>query len=301
MKLSNIVKMYLGYERVYIKQKTYLFYCQINDIYITKFRKSINLKNLTDFILFIRMNYSYSTTKIIKSLINRGLLFAFENNILKENIIIKIKIKQGEIKRIDALSYDEQTKIEKHIYEKKKSYYFGILLSLYTGLRLGEILSLKWEDIDFKRNLLSVNRTIGIISNNHKNIAIEDTPKTTSSYRQIPLSSWLKESLYDLKKQSRCEYVISSNKNTQVFPRAYQKSFECMLNRLKIRHYGFHALRHTFATQLLEKGIDIKTISEILGHSSTSITLNTYVHINLYNKKKAIEIITKNKKIDLLE
>lgn len=299
MKLSKIISIYLDYERSLIKQKTYIFYCQINNIYIQKFNKVINLKNITDFICYIRTNYSYSTTKIIKSLINRSLAYAFENNIINENIFIKIKLKKNNSKTIQALSYSEQTKLENYITIKSKPYYFGILLSLYTGLRLGELLALKWEDVDFKSKLILVNKTISVISVNHKNIVIEDLPKTNSSYRQIPISTFLQKKLIELKRMSKCNYVISSTKNTRVFPRAYQRSFECMLEKLQIKHYGFHSLRHTFATQLLEKKVDIKTISELLGHSNPSITLNTYVHTNWNNKRKAMDIITKNKKNNL--
>ena len=95
------------------------------------------------------------------------------------------------------------------------------------------------------------------------------------------------------KEKSTNEYVFVGNKNKQLNIRAYQKSFENLLKKLNIKHYGFHSLRHTFATRLLENGIDIKTISELLGHSSPTITLNRYVHTNLQNKRKAIEIFTK--------
>lgn len=111
--------------------------------------------------------------------------------------------------------------------------------------------------------------------------------------RVIPISKQLIEILKELKQNTLCEYVICSHKGKQINPRAYQKSFENLLKKLNIKHYGFHSHRHTFATRLLEKNVDIKTISELMGYSSPVITLNRYVHTNLINKRKAMEILSK--------
>ena len=102
--------------------------------------------------------------------------------------------------------------------------------------------------------------------------------------------------LKELKRNSSCDYVVASRNNKQVFVRAYQKCFDNLLKKLDIKHYSFHSLRHTFATRLLENGVDVKTISELMGHSSPIITLNRYVHTNIDNKRKAVEKLKKSAK-----
>ena len=293
MKLKDIVMQYLENIKYSIKQKTYLFYLQVNDIYIVGFNKEISLSNLNEFLVSIKEKFSYSTTKLIKSLVNRSLNFAFEKGLIKEKIVITLYLKNQQIRKVQALEKQEQTKIENYILKNNKIYYFGILLSLYTGLRLGEVLALKWQNIDIKNKLIYVDKSVGSVSQNHKTLTIESSPKTQSSIREIPISKKLLDLMKVLRQHCSTGYVIVSHNRKQIQPRAYQKSFENLLKKLHIKHYGFHALRHTFATRLLENGVDIKTISELLGHSSPTITLNRYVHTNLQNKRKAMEILTK--------
>ena len=296
MKLKYIVAKYLKSVKYSLKQKTYLFYLQINDIYVVKFKKELTLGNLNEFYICLNKKYSYSTTKLIKSLVNRSLCFAFENGWIKENISINTTIKNMQAKKVNSLEKQEQTKLEKYILENKKLYHFGILISLYTGLRLGEIIALKWQNVDFKNMLIYIDKSAGTIYRNHKTLTIESSPKTLSSIRVIPISRSLLNLLKILKQHSLIDYVIASHNNKQVAPRAYQKSFDNLLKKLHIKHYGFHSLRHTFATRLLENGVDIKTISELLGHSSPTITLNRYVHTNLQNKRKAMELFASKSK-----
>lgn len=293
MKLKDIVMQYLENIKYSIKQKTYLFYLQMNDIYIVGFNKEISLNNLNEFIASIKEKYSYSTTKLIKSLINRSLNFAFENGLIEEKIIITLHLKNQQIRKVQALEKQEQARLEKFILENEKRYHYGILLSLYTGLRLGEVLALKWQNLDIKNKLIYIDKSVGSISQNHKTLTIESSPKTQSSIREIPISKKLLDLLKVLRQYNSTDYVIVSHNEKQIQSRAYQKSFENLLKKLNIKHYGFHSLRHTFATRLLENGVDIKTISELLGHSSPTITLNRYVHTNLQNKRKAMEILTK--------
>ena len=293
MKLDEIVKEYLESLKYSIKLKTYLFYLQFVESYISKFVGDIKTQNLNDFIVEFKTNYSYSTTKMAKSLINRGLKYAMKNGLIADNASVTIQLKNFQLRKVEALEKGEQQKLENYILDNNKKYYYGILISLYTGIRLGEVITLKWKNVDLKNKLIYIDKTVGFISQKHKTLVIESLPKTQSSIREIPISKQLTLILRELKEKSTNEYVFVGNKNKQLNIRAYQKSFENLLKKLNIKHYGFHSLRHTFATRLLENGIDIKTISELLGHSSPTITLNRYVHTNLQNKRKAIEIFTK--------
>ena len=293
MKLKQIVDEYLENIRYSIKHKTYRFYLQICEIYISKFDKEINNKNLNEYIFSIKEKYSYSTTKVIKNLINRSLDFAIQNKMIEVDCNITIKLKENKTQKAVALSKDEQSKLEQYILQNKRYYHYGIVIALYTGLRIGELLALKWTDIDFKNKLIYVNRTFETTSNNHKTITYEDLPKTNNSIRELPISNHLLSILKELKLISKSDYVVASYKGTAIKIRAYQKSFENLLNKLEIKHYSFHSLRHTFATRLLENGVDVKTISELMGHSSPTITLNRYVHTNIENKRKAMNNLTK--------
>lgn len=199
MKLKNIIYAYLENIKYSIKQKTYLFYLQIVDGYIAKFNKEITAKNLCEFISEIKEKYSFSTTKLVKSLINRSLVYAFENGLTKEKITILMHLKNQKVRKVEALEKQEQTKIERYILENEKWYHYGILLSLYTGLRLGEVIALKWQNVDIKNKLIYIDKTVSNISQNHKSLTIESSPKTQSSIRVIPISKQLQIILKKLK------------------------------------------------------------------------------------------------------
>ena len=189
----------------------------------------------------------------------------------------KIKRPKPKEKQVECFSAWEQKKIEEAALSAKKDKYRGIILCLYTGLRIGELLALTWSDVDFEKSILSVTKTCHDGNENGKHIRIIDTPKTENSRRQIPLSKTLLKMLKDMKKKSKCEFVIADGEKP-VFTRSYQRTFELLLKKLGLPHKGFHSLRHTFATRALECGMDVKSLSEILGHKNATITLNRYAH-----------------------
>ena len=112
-----------------------------------------------------------------------------------------------------------------------------------------------------------------------------DIPKTQASIRTIPIPRQLMPHLREIKKKSRSTHIVSNGENP-ISIRSYQRSFSTMLKKLNIPHRGFHALRHTFATRALECGMDVKTLSEILGHKNPTVTLNRYAHSFMEHKKK---------------
>ena len=115
-------------------------------------------------------------------------------------------------------------------------------------------------------------------------VKVIENPKTRSSKREIPLPKQLIPQMKNMERNRECDFMISSN-GSGVSVRSYQRSFDLLLKRLKIKHRGFHAIRHTFATRALECGMDVKTLSEILGHKSPTITLNRYAHSVMEHKK----------------
>lgn len=203
-------------------------------------------------------------------------------NVQGMDAIVRPKVNE---KQVECFTIGEQRKIENYISASKKGKLFGIVLCLYTGLRIGELLALTWKDVDFANGILLISKSCHDCWNNGKYKKITETPKTKNSKRYIPLPKVLLAKLKALYKQSDSTYVIcGKNKEFGIQVRSYQKTFEKVLEKLGIAHKGFHALRHTFATRALEVGMDVKTLSEIMGHGNPTITLKRYAHSLLEHK-----------------
>lgn len=196
-------------------------------------------------------------------------------------------------KELEVLTRTEQEKLVRHIKSSITNENIGILLSLYAGLRLGEICALQWQDIDLNEGVISITKTMQRIAVENKSTKTEiiiDTPKSQKSIRKIPVPDFL---LYELKRLSQgcfdSYYLLTSSPSKFIEPRAYQYKFKKYLKEANIRDINFHALRHTFATRAVEQGMDIKSLSEILGHSTVNFTLDRYVHPSISLKKQNIE------------
>ena len=168
----------------------------------------------------------------------------------------------------------------------KKDKMFGIILTLYTGLRIGELLALEWDDVNLKRAEIHVTKSCYDGRDEKGRVCrIVGTPKTDSSKRVVPIPKQLIPLIQAVKKKSKSKYVVS-NGERPITVRSYQRSFELLLKKIKIPHQGFHSLRHTFATRAIECGMDVKSLSEILGHKNPNITLKRYVHSFMSHKKE---------------
>lgn len=236
---------------------------------------------------------SANTVKSIISVLQNSLRTAKNMGYINEYVADKIHRPKATEKRIECFTPVEQKKIEKAVSESCKTKLRGIVICLYTGLRIGELLALRWEDIDFTKGKLTVNHTCHDANVNGRHVRLLDSPKTENSARQIPLSKPLLAMLKEMKKTSRCEYIIADG-TKPVFVRSYQRTFELLLKRLNISHKGFHSLRHTFATRALECGMDVKSLSEILGHKNATITLNRYAHSLWEHKAEMMNKLSKN-------
>ncbi|WP_330587145.1 tyrosine-type recombinase/integrase [Aminipila butyrica] len=193
-----------------------------------------------------------------------------------------------------VLSVREQKLIEMAIVGSNDMKLLGVLLCFYTGIRLGEVCGLKWADIDFEAGTMVVARTVSRVKNFNqtggKTTLYIGTPKSAHSNRKIPLPGFWIELVKKLKRNSfNDNFFILSDTERPLDPRKYQNLFQTLLKQSGVKSRKFHAIRHTFATRALELGVDIKTLSEILGHSNVSITLNIYAHSMFEQKKKAIE------------
>ena len=208
---------------------------------------------------------------------------------------ISITISKPDTGKEEMRILDEQElkTLESHLTNDIDSTKIGTMISLHTGLRIGEICALSWDDIDLKNNIIHVRHTVSRVKNDkgHAELStalIIDSPKTKSSFRDIPISSSLRPYLLLFEKQKTSEYVVSDD-NGYLSPRTFDYRYHRLLDECGIKSLNYHALRHTFATRCIEVGVDIKTLSELLGHSSVTITLNTYVHSSMELKRTQIE------------
>mgnify|MGYP002508153721 FL=1 len=228
---------------------------------------------------------SDSVQKSISCVMNQILSYAASNYHTEKIRYSNQRQKTGN-KPVEIFSQTEQTRLLHHLYDGMDVFKLGIVICISTGLRLGEICALKWQDIDLERKMLHVNSTVQRITMDGKEtrtVLLEGEPKSVYSKREIPLSDELVKLIFPYYKNAG-KYVLHNNKPLD--PRTYQNKFRKYLLATDIGHKNFHSLRHTFATNYINSGADIKSLSEILGHSDVKITLNRYVHPTIETKRQ---------------
>ena len=169
----------------------------------------------------------------------------------------------------------------------------GILLCLYTGIRIGELCALRWSDIDLVERTISISKTCQRIRNsaNGTTSVVITSPKSRSSVRTIPIPNFLVKLLKGYEPSDRSAFLLSGS-NAIIEPRTMQYRFQSILHKAELPSINYHSLRHIFATSCIEIGFDVKTLSEILGHGSVEITLNRYVHSSMERKRACMDRLT---------
>lgn len=179
------------------------------------------------------------------------------------------------------LSRTDQEKLYSYLLNNPTLHNVGVLICMLTGLRIGEVCALQWGDISFPNHTIYVHQTAQRIQNGSgertKTRVVITSPKSVSGKRLIPMPQNLETLLLDLD-SSKSGFVLSQDGIHITEPRVLQYHFKKILKELEIEDANFHILRHTFATSCIELGFDVKSLSEILGHASVSITMNKYVH-----------------------
>ena len=239
---------------------------------------------------------SSKTIRDITAIIKSSLKSAFKENLIPNLSLDFIYPKITQKDKIYILSKHSQESLTNYILENQSIKTLGILLTLYSGIRIGELCALQWKDIDFKNNILHINKTLQRVYINdteiHSSKIVITEPKTHNAERDIPIS---KEFANELKKyKTKPEHYLLSCSNKWIEPRTYRRFFERISKKANIERINFHGLRHTFATNCIKLGIDYKTVSELLGHATVNITLNLYVHPQMSQKKKCINLVCKN-------
>lgn len=232
----------------------------------------LSAKTVTDVLSVIR--------NILKFAVRKGMYVPCDGSTIQ----VKCTTKQMRV-----LSKTEQEQLCKYILSEPEPCNIGILVCLFTGLRVGEICALRWEDVSFSDQTIHIHHTLQRIQNQSDNGSktkiVVTTPKSSCSIRTIPIPDELSEVLATHKKSS-VGYLLTNDEDKYVEPRTMQNKFKKALKMSGIESANFHAIRHTFATRCIELGFDVKSLSEILGHANVNITMNRYVHPTFELKKE---------------
>ena len=291
MLYKDLLKKWLSDQKTYKKYSTYTNYYNITYNQIIPNLGSYNTEDinndiLQDFILKqlesgkkdgtgISFKYAQDIITVIKLTLGRD---------------IEIKLPYHAPKEVEIFEKIEQISLINYLQSEINNRNFGILLVIHTGIRIGELCALTWQDINFDTQLLHINKTIIRTYTKEDGSKVQITsPKTRSSTRTIPLNKWIMHYAILLRGQDN-EYVITG-KEKYMEPNKYRLYYNHTLQKLELPHRKFHALRHTFATRCIECGCDYKSLSELLGHSNVSITMNLYVHPQLELKRKCVELL----------
>lgn len=210
-----------------------------------------------------------------------------------KNVFDGITMPKKQSKEVRLLTKNEENRLKTYITDKPSLVGMGIALTMYTGLRVGELCALTWEDIDLENRTLTVKKTMQRIQNHKggtKTKLIISEPKSEKSRRVIPIPECMIKMLRSFKADDNC--FLLTGKDKPMEPRAMQYRFSRLLKKLDLPHIHYHALRHGWASRAIELGFDVKTLSEILGHSSVELTMRLYVHSSFERKRACMDMFS---------
>ncbi len=296
--LNNLFTIWFADISLKVKESTYMNYQMKFEKHISSsigktYYDKLTVENLNAFIQCkmssgLSAKYSADIAGVIKSVCRFAKKrFGYED---KSEFIT---VPKGKSKEKELLNKMEQSRLNNYLIFNPTVTNVGILLSSATGIRIGELCALKWENIDLKKGIISIKNTAQRIKNiggESSTKLVVTSPKSSSSVRKIPLPEFIIPLLSELKANNNC-FLLSGTKSI-VEPRVMQYRFKRILSELKLTDVSFHSLRHLFATNCIALGVDVKTLSEILGHSSVEITLNRYIHSSMERKAEYMKSIS---------
>lgn len=294
--IREIAVAWKEYKRPYVKQSTMAAYLLILENHLLPAfgeKDSLPEQSVQSFVLEkIECGLSVKSIKDILIVLKMVMKFGVKNEWMNYyEWDIKYPTNSAN-KELEVLSVSNHRKILDHIQSHFTFTGLGIYISLSTGLRIGEICALKWNDINITEGTITVSRTIERIymvegEKKHTELVIS-SPKTRNSCREIPMSKELLAIVKPLKKIVNDDFYVLTNDEHPTEPRTYRNYYNGLMEKLGIPRLKYHGLRHSFATRCIEVGCDYKTVSVLLGHSNISTTLNLYVHPNMEQKKRCI-------------
>lgn len=299
MTTQNLLTEWLDvYHKEHIKGRTYSRYQGLITMHIVptlgeRDVSELGRRELQEFLAQQKKNgnirngekLSATSINMMLSVLKLAFEYACDMGYIEENPCVRVRRMKAEAKKIEAFTVDEQRAIESEISAANDRCLYGILLCLYTGLRIGELLGLTWNDVDLERGVIKITKTV-YREKDESGIwrLCVDAPKTKTSDRVIPLPEYITNMLRQDYEKAQTPYVVENKKGERMSIRSYQYIFEKLTERAGVRKLNFHALRHTFATRAIECGMDIRTVADIMGHQNASVTLNRYAHCMLDHK-----------------
>ena len=302
--LQELTPMWLTDVRVRVKESTYTRYYRNVNRYILPFIGDEPIRQITG----LRIN-DFAGKLLAEGGVEGGALspktvsdiLSTLNSILQYGQLCgypcaperRVRIPRSPCQTV-TLPPDSREVLEKLLLRRRDTTSVGIMLSLFTGLRIGELCGLRWEDIDLKEKTLCISRTVERIADldamYRSTKLIVSEPKTANSYRQIPLPDFLAEILENLPPKEG-NYLVSGRVDP-IEPCTFYRRYRKFMAENGLPLYPFHTLRHTFATRCVEVGFDVKALSEIMGHASVTTTMAVYVHPPMAQKRKYMEKLT---------
>lgn len=293
-KYNDILTAWLQSSRTNIKESTFAKYSHIIDSHIRPALGQFSLSKISTQLIesFIQQQLfvgrldgkgglSPKTVTDMLTIIKESIGYAQDNGIavICNPQRITVKKKEREMRVLTSL---EEEALVQVLLDDMDQYKLGVMLSLYTGIRIGEVCALQWENLCLASATLKVRKTMQRIQDKNvgatsKTKVIITEPKSQCSIRDIPLPGFVLDLARRFESSPKA-FVLSGDKSKYVEPRTMQHRFKQYVRDSGIADANYHTTRHTFATRCVEVGFDIKTLSEILGHANVNITLNRYVH-----------------------
>ena len=294
---AEVAAEWLQDKKPYVKKSTYCAYAllirnhlspsftdcdkitetRVQTFVLNKLKSGLSQKAVKDMLVVLNM--------ILRYAVRRG-------NMSRSDMDIKFP-KPKARQKLEVLEMKDQRRIIRYLTANFSFMNLGIYICLCTGLRIGEVCALVWDDIDVERGLICVSKTlqrIYVVDGEKKYTEVMiDTPKSISSIREIPISQDLMKVLSPLKKAVAGNFYVLTNSPFPIEPRAYRNYYNRLMKQLDLPHVRFHGLRHTFATRCIESKCDYKVVSMLMGHSNIGTTLNLYVHPDIRQKRKCVE------------
>lgn len=245
---------------------------------------------------------SAKSVRNIYLMLHRALKKAVDVEIIKRNYANGVELPRQKTPEMTVLTVEEQNRLMSELSRSEEKLAFAVYLAIMTGMRLGEIAGLRWCDVDLVKRTIHIRQTVNrlpSLDGKTKTVLVIDTPKSKASVRDIPFSVNVQERFKEQRKNTIAvngqmqrpenDYVLCLRKGYPCEPSTIQSTFKRILRDAGIRRVKFHSLRHTFATRAIENGMDVKTLSAILGHADVGTTLNRYAHVLDEHKRQAMD------------
>ena len=302
MVIKDIAVLWRDNKKQFVKESTYSAYCLLLTNHIIPYfgdKEDLVEEDVQRFVLDSLANgLSEKTIKDIIVVLKMIQKYGAKYKLMNLNQIDVNFPTHSSKKELEIMSKDNQKKLFEYLKDNFSFKNLGIVICLCTGLRIGELCALRWQDFDMEENVLKVRHTVQRIYVVDEEVRytkiVVNEPKTKESNRDIPLSSELLKIVKPLMKVVNQDFYVLSNDVNPIEPRTYRNYYKRLIKKLDIPYLKFHGLRHSFATRCIESKNSVKTVSVILGHSNITTTMNLYVHPDNSEKKRCIEKMLKD-------